>query len=479
MLIQTKGWDLRNVWPLPSGELAVRPTLLNIADSFATLNKKYLSGFSVKNPRTDETWHYGLAVLDPSVLVLYTFPEWWDWENSNIPIQYKGITTSLTNWSDLSKFGLSFAIVEDEMLICSPYFDTLWGLVGNGLRPVEKVASVNPNTTAINVPRGLCVSWAGRAVIATPEALYFSDALAPRTFVAENIVNPPGGSIYGLHVNAGGALIVCTSTGVYALPEDAAASGQVVVGIFSKLTDFETIGYDSTCSHKGRVYGLTKRGYRLIDEQGSNETELDEMAIGHYDEPRIHFDDYRLGRIFSAADSLVVSIAEYINLTDVGAKVRSWWYGFSGEVSSFALRGVLFEDSGEPIFLFYDGPAWLCGNRGATVKGSITGNLQLAPNNSPVLRHIEFMSDSYTTYTVHVNNTSKTKAGFANAPIVGTDTWTGGTKYREAAKRSRQTDWAIRGDDINLNIDVLHYPHKIPLSVDLTFKGPGKKRPDA
>ncbi len=477
MLVQTKGWDLRNVWPLPSGELAVRPTLINIADSYATNSKNYLSGFSVKNPRTDETWHYCLAKFAPSNLILYTFPEWFNWENLTQPIQDSYISELPID--TVSKWGLSYALVEDEILICSPFFDTYWGVVGSGTIPAEKVASVNPNTTALNVPRGICVGWAGRAVIATPEALYFSDALAPRTFVAENIVNPPGGSIYGLHVNAGGALIVCTSTGVYALPEDAAASGQLVIGIFSKLTDYETISYDSTCSHKGRVYGLTKKGYRLIDEQGSNETELDELAINHYDEPRIHFDDYRVGRIFSAPDALVVSIAEYLHLTDMNTKNRTWWYSFSGEVSGFALRGVLLEDSGEPVYLFYNGPAWQCGNRGATIKGSITGNIQLTPEISPVLRHIEFMSDSYTTYTVHINNTSKTKAGFANAPLVGTDTWTGGTAYREAAKRSRQTDWAVRGDDINIGIDVLHYPHKIPVSVNFEFKGPGKKRPDA
>ena len=482
MNVNTQNWDKRNVWPLPSGELVVRQTLVNVADAFATSAKKYLGGFSVKNPRTEEVWHYCLTLEIGLTTDLYLriFPEWFDWENSSSSIEAI-LLNSTTYSSGLEglKFGFSYALVEDEIIITSPFFGTYWGIVGGGLILAAKQASGNPNTTAIEIPRGISCSWAGRSVIATSDALHFSDALKPRTYVAENIVNPPGGSIYGLHVNSGGALIICTTSGVYAFPEDAAASGQVIVGIFSKLTDYETVSYDSTVSHKGRVYGLTRKGYRLIDDSGSDEYELDEKAYAHFDEPRIHFDDYRNGRIFSMPDAIVVSVAEYLHLTDMNTRLGTWWYRFSGEPAKFDLRGTLLEGNGEAVFLFYDAPAWECGNKGATIKGSITGNIQLGPENSPVLRHLDFMSDSYATYTIHVNNTSKTKAGFANAPIVGTDTWTGGTKYREAAKRSRQTDWAIRGDDININIDVSHYPHKIPNTVDLVFKGPGKKRPDA
>jgi len=79
--------------------------------------------------------------------------------------------------------------------------------------------------------------------------------------------------IYGLHVNSGGALIIVTSKGVYALPEDAsyAGIGGIVLPIWTKLSDYECLGYNQSASFRGRVYGLTKVGYTLIDDKNTQD----------------------------------------------------------------------------------------------------------------------------------------------------------------------------------------------------------------
>lgn len=468
---QTKGWDLRNAWPLNTGEIATREALVTLG--FLT-NTTLLNCFTIRNQRTNVIWHITLddtkiSVLDENFTILQV----------------------ITHGVGLPKGKVPFdcAIVEDELIITSPFLPTYWGIIGSGLILATKVASVNPNTTALNVPKGLCVGWSGRVVISDGQSMYFSDALAPRTFVAENTIDPPGGIIYGLHVNDGGALIIVTSTGVYALPEDAAASGQIVLGIFSKLTDYGAIDYQTSAISHGRVYGLTKKGYRLIDDKGSSETLLDEDVMSRSGIPRISFEDYRAGKLFGSELGPIVSISGYIHMHDLATETKSWWAGFDSSVGNtrrLDLQGLLYDNSGEMFFpTAYDGYALaLYGNRddlyGANEQtvGVVAGRIMTPPEASPVIRDVEFSTDSEETIEVFINNTSKTLTPSFSAPIIGTTVW-GGAVYKEVPLKSRRVSFAIRGDEVVMELKTLEYPSRLPPIVDVQFRGPGKKRPNS
>jgi hypothetical protein len=469
MNFDISNWDKRNVDVLPSGELCVREEFRRISSTFTGL--QVLAGWTIKCQTTDVVWHYIVTLSSSLGVQLYIVDE-------------NQVTIQLFTYNSFTPpKDVSLSVIEDQVMICSPDLPALWGIVGSGVVIATSQASVNTMTTALtDIPMGIAVSWAGRNVIATREAMYFSDALYPRTYVGQNAIDPPGGSIYGLHVNAGGALIVCTTTGVYALPEDAAASGQIVIGIFSKLTDYECINYRTTASCKGRVYGLTKRGYRVVDDKGSDEVMLDDSTVSMpslsgFSTGRIHFNDYREGKIFGGHDGVYVWMAgRAISYSNFSAKMKSWWTTtVSTMITSFG--GMGFENDGTELF-FFVGPHLRCGNNGneADPIALVSGRVELPPELSPVVRYVTFASDTYESFRFFIRDTLKTATPKQFSPIVGTDTWEGGTKYIEPRIQSRQTDWALRGDDLVFVLGVSQHPSKIPSTLDVEFKGPGKKR---
>lgn len=460
----TEKFNLRNAWPSGSGEIAVReafaPTdttgTLETADTWA--------GFSVKCPRTNVVFHYIVSDQGGNFNIF---------DENIISIQRKALTGSVPK-----RVALCYAIVEDEIIVTSPYFPTLWGLLGNGLIQAVKVASVNPNTTAIDIPKGISVGWAGRAVISDGEALYFSDALAPRTFTAENIVVPPGGTVYALHVNSGGALIIVTENGVYALPEDAAASGQLVVGVFSKLTDYCAIDYETTCVSHGQVYGMTQKGYRRIDIEGSDEVLLDEDNMSRSDSLRIAFTDYRRARMFSAQSGPIVSISARMYVSDLATSFGCWWV-LGTELS---LTGILFDNTGEEFYLVEQNLYSKSGNNSSeeTVSAFTAGRIVPEAGQSRVIREIEFVTDAQDTLQIFLNTATKTITPKYAAPQIDVDTWdTAGLVYREAPLRDYRAQWSVRGNEIAPEIKLGTWPAILPLSINIDFKGPGKNRPSS
>ena len=464
MQFKISSWDKRNVDVLPSGEVCVREAMQRLGSA---VSSDIMKAWTVRCQTTDVVWHYVLFfALTGNTLAIYD-------ENLSL-IQDFSYRISI-QVSDAS-----LSLVEDQLIISSPDLPTVWGVVGSGVVKAVSQASVNTMTTALeNIPNGLSVSWAGRCVIADRQTMYFSDALYPRTYVGQNAIDPPGGVIYGMHVNAGGALIVCTASGVYALPEDAAASGQIVIGVFSKLTDYQCTGYQNTASCKGRVYGLTKRGYVLIDTQGSDEIMLDEsqstwpaLSTGP---GRLTFDDYREGRIFAGQDGLYIHMANrYVKYVNLSTGLESWWASFTS--TTFAnLGGVGFDNDGKELF-YASGLLTRNGNNGIeAVVSLVSGRLKLPSNQSPVIRSITFATDSYSGHIFSINAVTKTITPKRISPIIGTDLWD--LKFYTNPKlQSRLSNWAIRGDDLLVCVGVAEHPHLIPMEIDVEFKGPGKKR---
>jgi hypothetical protein len=470
--IPTKDWDKRNVWPLPSNELAVRKALEAIyTDPYPS--HIYLAGFTVKNPRTDMVYHY--AILDTgSIFKLVIVDE--DW------VEIQSITLPINRdagyLQSMSHIGLTYGLCEDEILVCSPLFSSYWGNIGGSLILAELVASINSNFTAQPVPRGICIGWAGRNVIASPDGtMWFSDASAPRTYVPQNAVNPPGGSIYGLHVNAGGALILCTANGVYALPEDAAATGQIVVGIFSKLSDYQCLQYDTTCVSRGRVYGLTEKGFSFIDTQNADEIELDEKFGNRSDNGRLHFDNYRVGRIYGGAQGPIVTIGGSCVFIHATTGFKSWWTGDE----LFSLVGVLFNDDGEEVYLSQLGPGYTSNVSvdmftAAAPTAYLFGRYELGPEHNPVIRHVYYKTNGSNSRSIKINGVTKSDTVTAVSPIIGTDTWGSPNVYREQELLVTRTDWAVRTTNVNAEITLQGTGALVPTYVDIKLSGPGKKR---
>lgn len=464
-------WDMRNIWPLPSNELAVRQGFTNPLSTFSSTysGDKIISGFTVKNPRTDMVYHYFVIDdQDASGLYLCVADENWnEIQRITLPV------INIANNNDFQHFGLTYALVEDELLISSPLMPTYWCVVGGPVILAVKVESVNINFTALNIPNGISIGWAGRSVIASPDGtMWFSDALFPRTFVGQNAINPPGGSIYGLHVNAGGALIVCTSTGVYALPEDASATGQIVIGVFSKLSDYQCIQYDTTCVCKGRVFGLTEKGYALIDTQTVEETELDDMFGNRSLDGRIHFSNYKLGRIYGGAEGPIVTIGGFSNFTHLSSKFKSWWtYG----ERQLNIVGLGQNDDGEQFYMTRGGPLYKNMDNDESVAGKIFGKYELAASSNSVIRRVIFKTNGSVSRSVRINGVAVGDNVTAVAPVMGTDSWGVGV-YREDEIITCCTDWAVRTNNIAVELSLTGFGAIVPTYVDIVFKGPGKKR---
>ena len=170
LAIDLRPFSKRNIWPTASGDLAVRPGLRQILTATALLGsaRNIVGGFSVPNSYTGEVWHY----------IFHSSP------TGPADLQLRIVDENGTAWQDFSLSSdivprvITHAVVEGEIIIASPDFPTLWGLVGSSVTWATKVASDNPSTTAINVPQGICTAWNNRVVIADGRSLFFSDPVA-------------------------------------------------------------------------------------------------------------------------------------------------------------------------------------------------------------------------------------------------------------------------------------------------------------
>ena len=281
MLVDARPWAKLNMYPLPSGELAVRPGLRRLATPSAS--RKFVGGFSVINPFTPEVWHYvfDVATTAPLNLKLTIYDEdFVAWQ-------------TFTVGANVDPRVITYAVVAEQLLICSPDFPTIFGMVGSGVRLAVKVDPDTAALTALEVPRGIVTAWNNRAVIADGNFIYVSDAVADsggdvRTFVAQNKNGLPG-PVFGIHQAAGGALVAVTQAGVYGL--DGSASAVDILDpqgtAWQKLNHHESFTFGSSCVVRGRVYGLTRKGYMLVDTESEREEQLNDPRLPRLYGPRI------------------------------------------------------------------------------------------------------------------------------------------------------------------------------------------------
>jgi len=463
-LIDVTGFAKRNMWRQPAGHLSVRPGLRRMTTP--AVGRKWVAGFSVQNPWTLEVWHYiadvTTAGADLKVLILdENFAVWQSFDTG---------TNSIPR-------GFSHGVVEGEIMIGSPDMPTLWGIVGSGIQLAQKVASDNPSTTAIEVPRGIVSAVLNRIVIADGASLFISDPVAvtggsPQTFVGQNQNQRPG-VVFGIHEGAGGNVVVVTSAGVYSL--DPSAFAVQVVG--SNGTDWrmvshaEAASYDSSCNVDGRIYALTKRGYALVDTETSEEVTLDDPMQPRLFGPRIASLDWRAARIYAGEDGPIVAITDYADLTDLASGLRSWWGCDVG--STFNVRGALKDSDGATMLLCEDGVYAIGGNvdggqllssaAGTQGKGVLAGIIPTGPDDNTTVRRMQASASvgGVGTIQMAVRGSAGTPFPSSTPPadsrsmVIDTSSWgASGVIYQPTPLATVRDDTDYNTDDLAVEVAV-------------------------
>lgn len=458
------GWSKRNVWRLPSGEMCVRPGMRKLA--LPSDNRMFCGGFSIRNEFNGEVWHY---LFDVNINTQGSrAPKLTIVDEDFVTFQVVSLTTNRIPRV------VTPAVVQGQILLNSPDLRPLWGLVGSGLTLAGTVASDDITLTALRIPAGICTTWVGsRAVIATGRSVFVSDPVtatggSPRTFVAENQMELPG-IIYGIHEAAGGMLVACTDSGVYGLDGSAASVGIIGNGGADwRLLNHHCIyDFNNSCVVRGRVYALTRRGYKLVDMENDDEVIANEpmMSIG-IGAGRYALEDFRTARILGGEDGPIIGVdtqgAAFV--VDVADKnMRSWWKmsDFNASGSSFgpsSLVGLLQDVDGSQLLMGqhgiyavdgdFDGSAAL-----STLTTFHTGSLRSVVESSPK----ENLHPRHITYGAAVGGGSALKIRAAirgsaldmvplpdeNGITIGVDSWgTEDKRYTVTPMTSVQCDFA-------------------------------------
>lgn len=469
LTVDVSRWANRNLWPLSSGEIAVRPGLNSL---LAAGSGFFVGGGSIQNQRTDEAFHY-LVTTDFN----YATPTLSVYDENFTLLQSIALATSRRPRA------VCVNQVVDQVIVSSPDFPTYWGVVGGGLVRMTQGTSEIDGRSLINPPRGLSVSWGDRCVIASDNLVYFSDPTLPRVFDPANAVDPPGGAVYGMHVSEAGSLILCTTSGVYSLSIDAAASGYIVLGVWQKVTDFACHNYQTTCHVRGELFGLSQRGYRRIDSEGSKEVLLDDPRLGFLSTegsstPAI-FPDYRRGVMVQTDQGPAVTIDRLFHRTDLESGLQTWWENTQG----FELRLVctLRESDGTELFVLetdicrVQGTAELASDGSTTVVGGYFGTVSFPPDLNPVIRWVDWSTDAPTA-SVSLDTAQGDDITLSQvSPVIGTDAW-GAFPWAEAKYRSHRFDFAARESDVTLKMVATGACRRVDQQLNVWYKGPGLKR---
>lgn len=484
--VDMRGWTKKDVFPLSSGEIAVRPGLRRVLAPDAS--RVFVGGFSVLNPFTGEVWSYVFdctsSVSVNRDLRLRVYDENWT------------IQQTLGLGLNVDPRVITHAVVEGQIIICSPDFPTLWGLVGSMIILAVKVASDNDSTTAIDVPVGICCSFGNRAVIADGPSLYFSDPVGStggdlRTYVGQNQNQRPA-PVFGLHEGAGGALVVLTQRGVYGLDASAGAVG--IVGsngtAWNILSHAESWTFASSAAVNGRVYALCRKGYKLVDTENSDEETLSDPMIPRTYGPRIASDDWREALMFSGDDGPVVSYGGNVSMHDLSEQVRSWWTRAASD-GLFRVRGVLKTPDGTDLLMSEDGIYEPVGNYDAGTeatpaatqpKGVLLGRVLTPVGENPRARDLRFAAscggEGNAYVSVRGDAQTLTIPADNRALIIGTSSWGAtGVIYEAAPLAAGRWQGALDTHDMGVECAADFAETRLSVALDFGTSESAKKRP--
>lgn len=447
---------------------------LDIFDSSA----RYLGAFTLQEQGSGESIHYFL-IADSNFLngKLVSLKE-------DLTLIHELTIPSLSTQSVLSFANLANpSIASLEMLVGIPDVPMIYGVVGGSTEYATSAPSVNPNTTAIStIPSGLTTAFAGRAVIATSNAILFSDTRSPRTFTGINQSGLPG-FVYGLHTLPSGDLIIATTTGFFKMPVEAATQGQSVLGIFDKFSNFAINSYQSSCVYGNQVFALTSKG--IVEVGSSTYLNLGDPILQRGLSKELNLGDYRSSKLFSWSKGIILATDTGACFIDLEENFISW---YTSDLDTGILTGICEDNKGIVLLAFRKMLVVLNSNfdydvfedETHPIQFNMSARFDTPPEASPQVRRVTASSSS-DNVSVAVNGQIRETTIPLSYPVLNQDVWTadGDGYWTQNTLRSRRFDFVVRTDDITVEVASQPVINRIRLHPDIhiEFKGFGKTRP--
>lgn len=436
------GTEKQNMIEDGNGNLRVRYDLTQWFASSMFTGKRIARGWVNKNPRTDEIWIYLVTYTNTTGLSYIEVYE----ESGTLIQQY---SLGAINNPDL----IWMSVVQDEIMFNGPSIGTpVYGRVGGGLSKAVQTTSINPDTTTIAIPRGLCCSWQGRNVIASGNNIFVSDPQDIRAYVGDNFVNFDS-QIYSLH-EIGANLFVVTGSGVFAVPGET-ADNQIIFGARSKVSSYQATGFYQTAVLGDSLFGIVPTGIMSILD--NNVITVSSRAANRVLSIPVEFINYQqFGSLYKYETAKGSGVALSIKIGNSyqwcmvsRTGLVSWWTQQDALVGSGPSR------ESEQLFITSSSILKPHGNA-ATVLGVISGVVQKDPETSVVIRYVTMVSDnSGFNQSCAVRNSVVTVATSTRpstvVPIVGTSTW-GSVNYQDPEDITTRMEYNERTQDFAIEI---------------------------
>jgi hypothetical protein len=449
-----------------------------------TVGTNYIGGFTIESPFTSEPWHYlfeqSTSTNDVTVrVVTEEFVEVFSW--------YLGRLAQ--------KCPVSFGVVNNQVMISSPAFSSpLYGLVGGGLITATKTDSINPDTTALDIPAGHLCAFGDRIAIAQGNVVFFNDpatlqSVDPRTFVVENTLPLPG-TVYDLFQGPDGALYMFTSDGVYTLPADALGQGQTLQGFLGRVPGIFTSKPRNACATTNGIV-ILQRDHVLVLRGGAQQR----IPLAGLDMTRtistpVDVEDARLfGEVYPTSNGFVVAFKDrrsFYLVVDLVLDSVSYWYA-AGDTS--AVVGTLRTRDGETLHLWSSGviAPVISGTRdhtGSAVVAYLTGRVPVQDGDNPIVRRVTTQQDNVGV-TLGVAAACNGARGSTTTPkstsdiVIGTSAWSATATFSPRPRRSARSTLNKRSVDPLLEVAITGGDVRIGAEADVELGGIWRTRPGA
>lgn len=452
------------------GGLEVRPGLVSVAEP--TVGREFVACQTVESPFTQEVWHYLLerSTSTGEATVRVVTEEFVDLFSA-----YAGVVSR--------EVSMTLGVAGGQMVLNSPDFSfPLYGLPGGGLIRSEKRESINPDSTALEVPTGHVCSFGDRLPVAQRNVVLFNDpGPEPRTYTAQNALGLTG-EVHDMFQAGDGSLYMFTSTGVFYMPQDALGKGQIVEGFVGFIPGIETFRARNAAASGNIVACLSKDGIVIIGRGGKP------ITMSTYHAPRrlsraVEVDDFRInGRLFGVPTGFVIALPTRGVMIDIDLRNghRSYVWHQSEDLD---VVGVLRSREGETMFLTPNRALVSVGNFdwGASRPLGVAAVETLLPEGqTPMVRFVtvgsDGVGDSVQVATEGVLPSPKTVPGRSEDTRIGSDLWSSVKRWGGRRNRSVRFGIAKRTDQVSVEVAVESGLRTVSPDATVDIVGQGRSR---
>jgi len=450
--VDITSWERHNVVIDNQGRLMTRR---GFTDIFAPAGGSVIvAGFSLLVPSSSEVEHIVfMQVTSTGQVTMTTYDE-----EFNV-----GIVLALGKMASAPV--ITMALVNNQVMINSPSFSSpLYGLPGGGYMPALKVASINPDTTALDIPTGHICSFGDRMPIAQGSVVYFNDpGIDPRTYVAQNTLGLPG-EVYDIFQGPDGGLWMFTAAGLFVMSADALGQGQSVVGFVQLVPSLVTSNPHNAVTTPFGVVALTRTGISVLSSSGASRDIDFPTYQGRRQLSRpVEIEDVRqFGRVYVSGNGVVVGFGadrDYFVIVDLahGGAVTF----VSASDRPVRLVGMLHSRDDDDIFLT-SAAALVMHTDGVnefastTLTGTTCGKMQEGPADDPLIRRISVsVGNGGGTVATGCNGRTDTgKTTSVNGDVVADLSVWGTARYAGLTTRSVRTTLNVRATEPNVEVRV-------------------------